>query len=75
MSFATVRRADGYHREMEITLARAAVADDPAQIVSRMFDAAGRETHDPIEAVEVEIEGHLLELQEGDRLTLRVDVQ
>ena len=72
--FLTVKKPDGTTRDMEITLVVAEPSDDPAHLVDRMFDAKGGETTDPIEAVEVEVDGSLRKLKEGDRLTLRVDL-
>ena len=42
--------------------------------VNRLFDRMGSETFDPTEATEVEHDGNLLELQEGDRLTVVVEM-
>lgn len=74
---ATVRLPDGSTRDLEITLicvGQEAIANGMSGFVDRMFDARGSETHDPLEAVEVEIEGELRTLREGDRLTVQVDV-
>lgn len=43
--------------------------------IDKLFDASGSETHDLIDAVEVETrDGDLLRLQEGDRIVMRIDL-
>jgi hypothetical protein len=74
VSTFTVRRSNGNSRDIEITLVRLEPADDPAQGVTCMLDHAGHETFDPMAATEVIIEGALVKLQEGDRITMRVDI-
>lgn len=66
-------KADGSERDIEILFVRSALNEDEAISVSRLF-ANGSETHDPVEATEVEIEGVRVEVQAGDRITVRVDI-
>jgi hypothetical protein len=42
--------------------------------IEHMFDAQGSETFDPTEAVEVDADGELFRLAEGDRITMTVEV-
>lgn len=43
--------------------------------VSHMFDDTGSETFDPTDAVEIESDGNLLELQDGDQLVMAVTIE
>lgn len=70
----TVQVRPGVSREVEITLVRLSLNDTADMSVDRMFDESGQETFDPTLAAEVDCEGNLLELQSGDRITMRVDV-
>lgn len=71
----TVQIKPGVVRDVEITLVRLSLNAEAALEVDRMFNAQGSETFDPTEAVEVDCEGSLLELQGGDRITMHVDIE
>ena len=60
MALVTIA-SDTHERDVEITLKR----HDLDIGVERMFDADGSETFDPTEAVEIDGEGQLLDLQAG----------
>ncbi len=59
-------------RELRITIRRGSPRGE--EEVTRMFDAKGSETHDPIEAVEVECEDGLYQIECGDKITVTVEV-
>lgn len=57
-------------RDVTMTFHRA----DRVLPIAYMFDAQGSETFDPTEAVEVDADGELFRLAEGDRITMKVEV-
>ena len=69
-SVAKIEGGAVVQRDYAITLRR----QDKDIEATSMFDRLGSEVFDPTEAVEIESDGQLLELVEGDVLTITVEV-